>query len=72
MTIILPASVVPRWQSAIRNERLIEWRALAFLLSAEAKMAQVEKQHEMESDLLALFEVAMQHVYNLQPGEAEA
>lgn len=72
MTIVLPESIVPRWQSAIRNERLIEWRALAFLLSAEAKMAQVEKQHEMESDLLALFEVAMQHVYNLQPSEVEA
>lgn len=65
--VILPESVVPRWQQALRNDRLIEWRALAFLLSAEAKLAQVNDQYAVERDLVFLFETAMQHVFRLQP-----
>ena len=67
MTVLLPENVVPRWQQALRNDRLIEWRALAFLLSAEAKLAHVNDQYAVCNDLLCLFENAMQHVYRLQP-----
>jgi len=63
--IILPSNVVPRWQQALDNDRLIEWRSLAFWLSAEAKLAQLYLQYAVERDLLVLFELAMQHVYRL-------
>jgi hypothetical protein len=69
--IIIPESVVPRWHQALENDRLIEWRSLAFWLSAEAKLAQVYGQHEIESDLLTLFEVAMQFVYGMTPQRVE-
>lgn len=69
--IILPENVVPRWQQALRNDRLTEWRSLAFWLSAEAKLAEIEYQYHTRNDLLTLFEVAMQHVYSAQP-EREA
>lgn len=67
MTIVLPENVVPRWQQAIESDRLIEWRSLAFWMSAEAKLAEVYCQYAISRDLLFLFEVAMQHVYRLQP-----
>ena len=67
MTVLLPENIVDRWQQALRNDRLIEWRALAFLLSAEAKLAAVCDQYATSRDLICLFETAMQHVYRLQP-----
>jgi hypothetical protein len=48
-------------------QNLLKWRSFAFLLSAEAKMAQVDGMPEMEDDLKFLFEAAMQYVYALQP-----
>jgi hypothetical protein len=42
------------------------WRSFGFLLSAEAKMAEMEGNNEMRDDLITLFEVAMQRVYSLQ------
>lgn len=72
MTIVLPESIVPRWQQALRNDRLIEWRALAFLLSAEAKLAAVCDQYAVSNDLLTLFELAMQHVYSYTPAKEAA
>lgn len=70
--IILPENVVPRWQQALRNDRLIEWRSLAFWLSAEAKLAEIQDQYHTRNDLLTLFEVAMRFVYDAQPAREEA
>jgi hypothetical protein len=65
--ITLPSHVVPRWIQFERSNKLLMWRNFAFLLSAEAKMAEVEGNNVMRDDLLTLFEVAMQRVYSLQP-----
>lgn len=65
--ITLPGSVIPRWNQCIAAKNLLMWRSFAFLLSAEAKMAQVEGMPAMEDDLKFLFETAMQQVYALQP-----
>jgi hypothetical protein len=65
--ITLPGSVIPRWNLCIKANRLLMWRSFGFLLSAEAKMAEVEGNNVMRDDLLTLFEVAMQRVYSLQP-----
>ena len=65
--ITLPESVIPRWNQCIAAKSLLMWRSFGFLLSAEAKMAEVEGMPVMESDLKFLFEAAMQHVYALQP-----
>ena len=63
----LPSSVIPRWNECMAAQNLLKWRSFAFLLSAEAKMAQVDGMPEMEDDLKFLFEAAMQYVYALQP-----
>jgi hypothetical protein len=65
--ITLPSHVEPRWNQCIKANRLLMWRGFAFLLSAEAKMAELEGNNDMRDDLLTLFEVAMQRVYSLQP-----
>ena len=65
--VILPSNVVERWQQAIDRDELILWRSLAFWMSAEAKLAEVYEQFNVRDDLLTLFDVAMQHVYDLQP-----
>ena len=65
--ITLPGSVIPRWNQCIEANGLLMWRNFGFLLSAEAKMAEVEGNNEMRDDLITLFEVAMQRVYSLQP-----
>ena len=70
--ITLPASVIPRWNQCVAARSLLMWRSFGFLLSAEAKMAQVEGMPDMESDLKFLFEAAMQQVYALQPETEEA
>lgn len=70
--IILPDNVVPRWQQALANDRLVEWRSLAFWLSMEAKLADIYEQFHTRDDLLTLFELGMQHVYRLQPVREEA
>lgn len=70
--ITIPSYVVPRWNQCMLADSLVMWRSFAFLLSAEAKMSQVEGDKEMESDLKFLFELAMQHVYSLQPSMEEA
>jgi hypothetical protein len=59
--------IVERWQQALRNDRLIEWRSFGFLLAAEAKMSEVEWQFADAEEYKTLFETAMQHVYRLQP-----
>ena len=64
--------VLPRWQKAIANDRLIEWRSYAFLLSAEAKLAEIENQYALKDDLLTLHFVAMQHVFDMYPKEMAA
>ena len=56
-----------RWQLAHQHDRLIEWRSFAFLLSAEAKMAEIDGLGELRDDLLTLFDVAIQRMYWLQP-----
>jgi hypothetical protein len=65
--ITLPGSVIPRWNQCITANKLLMWRSFGFLLSAEAKMAEMEGNNEMRDDLITLFEVAMQRVYALQP-----
>lgn len=68
----LPSSVIPKWNECMADKNLLKWRAFAFLLSAEAKMAQVDGMPEMEDDLKFLFDTAMQQVYALQPEMEEA
>jgi hypothetical protein len=67
-----PDNILPRWNMAIRNDRMIEWRSFAFLLSAEARLAKVNDQHATSRDLLALHELAMQYVYSFNPLEVAA
>jgi hypothetical protein len=64
--ITLPESVIPRWNQCITANGLLMWRYFGFLLSAEAKMAEVEGNNVMRDDLITLFEVAMHHVYSMQ------
>lgn len=64
--------VIPRWQKAIKADRLIEWRSYAFLLSAEAKLAEIDGAFALRNDLLTLHDVAMQHVFDMYPREAAA
>lgn len=68
----LPISIIPKWLRCNQSENLLMWRSFAFLISAEAKMAQVESDFEMEDDLKFLFKIAMERVYNLQPREVAA
>jgi hypothetical protein len=65
--ITLPSHVEPRWNKFTEANKLLMWRNFGFLLSAEAKMAELEGNNDMRDDLLTLFEVAMQRVYSLQP-----
>jgi hypothetical protein len=64
--ITLPAYVESRWNQCIDANGLLMWRSFGFLLSAEAKMAEIEGNNDMRDDLITLFEVAMQRVYSLQ------
>jgi predicted transcriptional regulator len=66
-----PTNIEARWKQAEENNRLVEWRSLAFLLSAEAKMAQIYCQYAVERDLIAKMEEAFKHVYALTPKRIE-
>lgn len=72
MTIILPENAVPRWQQALRNDRLIEWRALSKWMLAEAHVACSQGKMQLASDLFLLADVAMARALDLQPREIAA
>ena len=67
--IILPAwlDVIGRWQKCLERNDLRTWRSLAFMLSSAASVEKVDGCMESSSNLLSLFEVAMQHVFDMQP-----
>jgi len=65
--ITLPAHVEPRWSRFEISNNPLMWRCFTFLLSTEAKMAEVEGNNDMRDDLLTLFEVAMQRIYMQEP-----
>lgn len=69
---MIPAHIIERWQQALKRDRLIEWRSFAFLFSAEAKLSEVDHKFADRDAFLTLFEVALQHVYRLQPMREEA
>ena len=70
--IAYPESFVARWHQAHKHDSLLEWRSLAFWVSAEANLAAAYDQHHTASELLTLFEIAMQHVYRLSAPQKNA
>ena len=72
--IILPAGIdiVSRWQKCHERNSLLMWRATAFLCSSAALVAKTDGDTESEQNCMTLFELAMQHVFDLYPAEEAA